>query len=136
MSFSFKDRKIAGIKRFIAREGLILIVCASLAFLFFWLAGWQSRKDVLSQKEIERYRIFQPEQRQTEGFDHLTAIPADSKVTRQDYEDLAKKELLRRFGYKQLDLVWDDEMEDRFGQIQGDRVSEFLVQRDQVKESM
>lgn len=117
------------VKKIVAREGLIIIGLILMSVLCFQLESWKPKdfdddgKRVLTKKEIEQFNLFQPDQRKTQGFDPYTAIPVQkptfklSQVTapdfdpstakpiqplpREDYEELAKKELLNRKGFAQ-----------------------------------
>ena len=120
------------VKKVIAREGLIIIALILLSIVCFKLESWQSKdfdregRRILNSTEIEKFNLFKPAQRKVEGFDPYTAIPAskptyklsqvtaegfdpatapksvDTTPSREEYEAMAKEELLNRAGFSNL----------------------------------
>lgn len=131
------------IKKTIAREGLIIIILLVIAGLSLMLNTLQAKRfdskgNVhMNDDNIKRYNLFIPEKTQKpSGFDMLTAIPIDTSLSREDYIALAKKELLNRSGFSNIDIVWFDELERRFGTTSGERIDRYYDEREKVKKEM
>lgn len=137
---SHMDNKI---KKIIAREGLIIIILLAIAGLSLMLDTLQSKRFdskgniYMNDDNIKRYNLFIPEKTQKpSGFDMLTAIPIDTSLSREDYIALAKKELLNRSRFSNIDIVWFDELEKRFGTTSGEKVDRYYEEREKVKKEM
>lgn len=132
------------VKQVIAREGLILIALVLLAMTCFQLDSWMSKafdrhgKRMLSPKEIEKHELFKPAHRNTQGFDSLTAIPVESKLSREDYKEFSKEELLNRAGFTNIHshFMFFDELERRFGVTQGAKVDAYFSESKKVEKEM
>ncbi len=117
---------------------------------------------ILSKKEVEKFSLFIADVRKVEGFDPDTAIPAqkttfklsqvtsegfdpstakptvDTSPTRQEYQMLAEEELLNRAGFAEAEnhIVWDDDLEKRFGVTKGKTVEAYFAKLELVRREM
>ena len=131
-------------KRVIAREGLIILALALLAMVCFRLDSWASKafdhkgKRMLTSQEIEKYELFKPAHRNTQGFDPFTAIPVESKLSREDYKELAKEELLNRVGFTNVasHFMSFEELEGRFGTTKGEKVDAYISENKRAAKEM
>lgn|GEM_PF-1468227 len=136
---------IAGTKKIIAREGLIIIILLLLSGISLMLNSLQAKRFdskgnvYLKDDDIRRYSLFIPEKRQeSTGFDVSAAIPVDTSLSRDDYVALAKQELLNRSGFNNVEWHFFsfDALEKRFGATSGEKVDRYYKEREKVEQEM
>lgn len=132
-------------KKIIAREGLVIIGLIIVSLLFIYLDKQQSKKfspdgyRYISSKEVDKYNLFvENQESKPDKINIYSAIPANSILNRDDYEILAKKVLLRRNNFKNIDwdIFWDVDMDKRFGRISGKEIDKYFKERKKVIEEM
>ncbi|MEA3369658.1 MAG: hypothetical protein U9Q24_04860 [Candidatus Ratteibacteria bacterium] len=133
------------LKKILTRECPIIIALIFVASICLILGHLQSKKfssdgyRYLSDKDIQRYNLFILGKRQKlRKFALLSAIPVNSFLTREDFKKLAKRELLNRKGFGNFEwaIVWNDELEKRFGKTTGEEVDNYFEERKQLTEKM
>jgi hypothetical protein len=133
------------IKKIVAREGLIIVSIIFVASICLMLDSLQSKKFNISghrwlnTKKVEQYNLFKPDKNQKpEGFDLSTAIPVDSSLTRDEYQTLAKQQLLNNNGFDNFEgaFISFEYLEKRFNQATGEKVDTYYSERDKLKEEM